>query len=104
MVCIRMQWYGPVMAGNDRAVESGDKHAMNAKSSDVVSAESRLIRYEDLVPCQLAFIDCKLPGSDRKLNYSIIGPGVTQSTEQVVNLAEPHGFADRTSTRLNSSP
>ena len=66
---------------------------MNAKSSDFVSAESRLIRYEDLVPCQLAFIDCKLPGSDRKLNYSIIGPGVTQSTDQVVNLAEPHGFA-----------
>ena len=66
---------------------------MNAKSSVVVSAESRLIRYEDLVLCQLAFIDCKLPGSDRKLNYSIIGPGVTQSADQVVNLAEPHGFA-----------
>lgn len=66
---------------------------MQVQSCDVVSAESRLIRYEDLVPCQLAFIDCKLPGSDRKLNYSIIGAGVTQSTEQVVNLAEPHGFA-----------
>ncbi len=56
-------------------------------------ARSRLIPFEELVPCQIAFIDCKLPGSDRKLNYSIIGPGVTQSDEQVVNLAEPHGFA-----------
>ena len=58
-----------------------------------VTAADRLIRYEDLVPCSLAFIDCKIPGSDRKVNYSIIGAGVTQSTEQVVNLAEPHGFA-----------
>lgn len=56
-------------------------------------AASRLIRYEDLVPCSLAFIDCKIPGSERKVNYSIIGAGVTQSDEQVVNLAEPHGFA-----------
>ena len=27
-----------------------------------------------------------------KENYSIIGPGVTQSAQQVVNLREPHGF------------
>lgn len=58
-----------------------------------ISAADRLIRYDDLVPCTLAFIDCKIPGSDRKVNYSIIGAGVTQSSEQVVNLAEPHGFA-----------
>lgn len=58
-----------------------------------VTAADRLIRYEDLVPCSMAFIDCKIPGSDRKVNYSIIGAGVTQSSEQVVNLAEPHGFA-----------
>ncbi|MFC4295964.1 hypothetical protein ACFO0A_12955 [Novosphingobium tardum] len=57
------------------------------------TASDRLIRLEDLVPCTLAFIDCKIPGSDRKVNYSIIGAGVTQSREQFVNLAEPHGFA-----------
>lgn len=56
-------------------------------------AESRLIRRTDLVPCSLAFIDCKMPGSLLKQNYSIIGAGVTQSSEQVVNLDEPHGFA-----------
>ena len=56
-------------------------------------AESRLIRRTDLVPCSLAFIDCKMPGSLLKQNYSIIGAGVTQSAEQVVNLDEPHGFA-----------
>ncbi len=58
-----------------------------------INAADRLIRYEDLVPCSLAFIDCKIPGSDRKVNYSVIGAGVTQSHDQVVNLAEPHGFA-----------
>lgn len=56
-------------------------------------AEERLIRRTDLVPCSLAFIDCKMPGSLLKQNYSIIGAGVTQSAEQVVNLDEPHGFA-----------
>lgn len=56
-------------------------------------AADRLIAFEDLVPCSLAFIDCKIPGSQGKINYSIIGAGVTQSDEQHVNLAEPHGFA-----------
>lgn len=56
-------------------------------------AQRRLIRESDLVPCSLAFIDCKMPGSVLKQNYSIIGAGVTQSEDQVVNLDEPHGFA-----------
>ncbi|KAG1579485.1 hypothetical protein G6F46_015655 [Rhizopus delemar] len=46
-----------------------------------------------MVACKLAFIDCKLPGSDLKENYSMIGAGVTQSEDQVVNLTEPHGFS-----------
>ncbi len=56
-------------------------------------ARSRVIRREDLVPCKMAFIDCKMPGSQLKENYSLIGPGVTQSAEQVVDLTEPHGFS-----------
>jgi mannose-6-phosphate isomerase-like protein (cupin superfamily) len=56
-------------------------------------ARSRLIRREELVASEEAFIDCRLPGSMPKLNYSIIGPGVTQSEKQVVNLSEEHGFA-----------
>lgn len=55
-------------------------------------ARTRLIAPEDMVSCNLAFIDCKLPGSHLKQNYSFIGPGVTQSSEQVVNIPEPHGF------------
>lgn len=66
---------------------------MTDRAEPVVDAASRLVRREDLVPCSLAFIDCKIPGSQGKINYSIIGAGVTQSDEQFVNLAEPHGFA-----------
>ena len=55
-------------------------------------AQRRLIRPEDRVSCSVAFIDCKLPGSHLKQNYSFIGPGVTQSASQVVNIPEPHGF------------
>ena len=56
-------------------------------------AEQRLIRRSDMVAEKLAFIDCKMPGSERKENYSLIGPGVTQSSRQVVNIREPHGFS-----------
>lgn len=56
-------------------------------------AQRRLIRRADMVPCKIAFIDCKMKGSDLKENYSLIGPGVTQSADQVVNLREPHGFS-----------
>lgn len=56
-------------------------------------ARRRLIKRSELVACREAFIDCKVPGSELKENYSIIGAGVTQSSEQVVNLEEPHGFA-----------
>jgi len=44
------------------------------------------------VASKLAFIDCKIPGSHLKENYAIIGPGVSQDADQVIPLAEPHGF------------
>jgi len=60
---------------------------------DPDQARRRAIARDDMVACTLAFIDCKLPGSMPKENYSIIGAGVTQSKDQVVNLTEPHGFS-----------
>ena len=53
----------------------------------------RTILHSDWVPCKAAFIDCRTPGSDRKDNYSFIGSGVSQSSQQFVNLTEPHGFS-----------
>jgi quercetin dioxygenase-like cupin family protein len=60
---------------------------------DSNAALKRLVRRSDMVACKIAFIDCKMKGSDRKENYSLIGAGVTQSADQVVNLQEPHGFS-----------
>ncbi len=56
-------------------------------------ANTRLIRRADMVACKLAFIDCKMPGSENKENYSLVGAGVTQSRDQVVNITEAHGFS-----------
>ena len=63
------------------------------RETDAMDASKRLIRRSDMVPCKVAFIDCKMPGSTDKENYSLIGAGVTQSADQVVNITEPHGFS-----------
>lgn len=54
--------------------------------------QRRTIRRGDLVSCNQAFIDCRTPGSDKKENYALIGSGVSQSSDQVINLQEPHGY------------
>ena len=55
-------------------------------------ARARLIPSREYVSCPVAFVDCRLPGSHLKRNYSMIGPGVTTAADQHVNLREPHGF------------
>ncbi len=60
---------------------------------DDATARKRLVKRSDMVACKVAFIDCKMPGSQNKENYSLIGAGVTQSADQVVNITEPHGFS-----------
>ena len=54
--------------------------------------ESRIVRYGDLRPCKTAFIDAHTPGSDRKENFTIIGGGVSESSDQHVHITIPHGF------------
>ncbi len=56
------------------------------------SLQSRIVRYADLIPCRDAFIDTRTPGSDRKENFTIIGPGVSENPKQHIHIAEPHGF------------
>lgn len=55
--------------------------------------EHRTILRKDLVPDEAAFLDTRIPGSDRKVNYPLIGPGVSENPNQVVPVTEPHGFA-----------
>ena len=52
----------------------------------------RLVRYKDLEPCRTAFIDTRSPGSDKKENFTIIGPGVAENPDQHVHITLPHGF------------
>ena len=52
----------------------------------------RLVRYDDLKPCTTAFVDARTPGSDRKENFTIIGPGVAENPDQHVHISLPHGF------------
>jgi quercetin dioxygenase-like cupin family protein len=54
--------------------------------------EHRIVRYGDLRPCKTAFIDAHTPGSDQKENFTIIGGGVSESADQHVHIAIPHGF------------
>lgn len=54
--------------------------------------EARIVRYGELQPCKTAFIDAHTPGSDQKENFTIIGGGVSESPDQHVHIAIPHGF------------
>ncbi len=54
--------------------------------------DARIVRYGDLKPCKTAFIDAHTPGSDQKENFTIIGGGVSESPDQHVHIALPHGF------------
>lgn len=57
------------------------------------AARQRHIKRSDMVACRVAFIDCKMPGSENKENYSLVGAGVSQSSDQIVNITEAHGFS-----------
>ncbi len=52
----------------------------------------RLVTYDELRPCTTAFVDARTPGSDRKENFTIIGPGVAENPDQYVHINIPHGF------------
>lgn len=57
-----------------------------------MSLTQRLVRYADLKPCTNAFIDTRSPGSDKKENFTVIGPGVAENPDQHVHISIPHGF------------
>ena len=59
----------------------------------VAEADRRVIEPDDFVADTAAFIDVRLAGSAGKASYSFVGPGVSENSEQVINLTEPHGFS-----------
>lgn len=52
----------------------------------------RIVRYAELKPCLNAFVDTRTPGSDKKENFTIVGPGVSENPDQHVHIPEAHGF------------
>jgi quercetin dioxygenase-like cupin family protein len=71
-----------------------------------MTIENRLIKYTDLKPCINAFIDTRSPGSDKKENFTLIGPGVAENPNQHIHISIAHGFniggARQPSACLNS--
>ncbi len=68
---------------------------MSSRLNTVVTQEDaaeRTIRRNALISCNAAFIDCRTPGSDLKENYALIGSGVSQSSDQFINLQVAHGY------------
>jgi quercetin dioxygenase-like cupin family protein len=61
-------------------------------NKEEVKLMERLVRYKDLQPCHTAFIDTRSPGSDKKENFTIIGPGVAENPDQHVHIKLKHGF------------
>jgi len=57
-----------------------------------LNSSIRTVRYGELRPCFDAFIDTRTPGSNKKENFTIIGPGVSENPNQHVHITEPHGF------------
>lgn len=55
--------------------------------------DRRVVEPGDFVADTAAFVDVRLEGSAGKASYSVIGPGVSENSDQVVNIAESHGFS-----------
>ena len=58
----------------------------------MTSLTDRIVRYGELKPCKTAFIDAHTPGSDQKENFTIIGGGVSESSDQHVHIRDTPGF------------
>ena len=55
-------------------------------------AHARHVSRKQWVACGEAFLDCRIPGSQGKINYALVGMGVAQNAEQVINIQGKHGF------------
>lgn len=65
---------------------------MTASNATQAELDRRVIEPADFVADTEAFVDVRLERSRGKASYSFIGPGVSQNSDQVVNLQVPHGF------------
>ena len=52
----------------------------------------RIAKFSELTPSTLPFVEGRLEGHKERKNYSIVGPGVAEDTEQSVKISQAHGY------------
>jgi len=52
----------------------------------------RIARFNDLIPSTLPFVEGRIEGHKERKNYSIVGPGVAEDSQQSVKISKPHGY------------
>ena len=52
----------------------------------------RIAIFSELIPSTLPFVEGRLEGHKERKNYSIVGPGVAEYSQQSVKISKPHGY------------
>ncbi len=52
----------------------------------------RIARFNELTPSTLPFVEGRLEGHKERKNYSIVGPGVAEDSQQSIKISKPHGY------------
>ena len=52
----------------------------------------RIARFNELTPSTLPFVEGRMEGHKERKNYSIVGPGVAEDSNQSVKISKPHGY------------
>jgi len=52
----------------------------------------RIARFNELIPSTLPFVEGRIEGHKERKNYSIVGPGVAEDSQQSVKISKPHGY------------
>ena len=52
----------------------------------------RIARFNELTPSTLPFVEGRIEGHKERKNYSIVGPGVAEDSQQSVKISKSHGY------------
>ena len=52
----------------------------------------RIAKFHELIPSTLPFVEGRLDGHKERKNYSIVGPGVAEDSNQSIKISSPHGY------------
>ena len=52
----------------------------------------RIAKFSELIPSTLPFVEGRIEGHKERKNYSIVGPGVAEDSEQSVKISKSHSY------------